>query len=721
MGKHILVFLFIFSFLASCSRGLASPSSSPLPSETISPISNPDQTPTISASPTPFSLPDLPTELLIQTQPEKCEGIGSSAYSEPPIDEAFYSKNYLSSLVLERGIIILVTNNSDEVNGDNSNVSALIQKPGIDGISLREALLAANNDPGEYTIRFHTSLQSATIKVGSWNHNELPPLAGGSTIINGDINGDGHPDITLENHVAQPGEQQTAFGMYIHSSNNTLYALKFVDFTNAIYFDAPFQNQIIAGNTLSRLVIQGGNGIVGGSGSDKESHNTWLNTKIIDNTFTAKGGISFGFSQSSGNRITDLTITGNHMVLDADDEGNVYDGIILSSGYGAASTGNEINNVVIANNTILGNPNSGIGLLAGFDGAGANSIHHVFILSNTVTLSQPDLLRTVGVQITAGYWVNQDGNSISDILIADNTIQGYQEAVFVISSGTVGSRWNRVERIRISNNHISTPNPVQPNGAPINSISIVTGDGATDYMDPNFQPVVYPDYNIVQDIWISGNVIEGQGGWAVSLGTGDPGAQHNQVKNVYILGNTIAGFYPGSGFMNAAVSLYLSGINDNQISQIFIQQNTILQKNLRDSFGGEEIVSGGILLTAGRGAEKNDIRDVWIVSNEISSPAPGISIVGGFSRPDMKVTQNNRITQVQVWCNSIIEKPVFLQALFPDVKGINLVGGYGLARNNHISNVLLYGNIVAGVENDVSVFQNIGDESEANTVDYQFR
>jgi hypothetical protein len=392
---------------------------------------------------------------------------------------------------------------------------------------------------------------------------------------------------------------------------------------------------------------------------------------------------------------------------------------MLQSGSGTDASDNEIHNVVIANNTIAGDPYHGIGLLTGYYGIGGNSIDHVYVLNNTIDIQHKDILATFGLQIAAGYWVNEKGNHISDILVSGNSITGHLEDIILVSSGAVGSSGNLIERIRISNNHLVVTKPSRDNGSQIMAVSIVTGDGATDYMDPSYQPVVYPDNNTVQDVWISHNVIEGQGGQAVSLGTGDPGSQYNQLKNIYILGNDMLGFYPGAGSMVSAVSLYLGGINDAHILNVFIQQNKIHQTNLRSQFIGEEFASGGIILTAGEGTQNSTIEDVWITANEIVSPAPGITILGGYSSPGMRMTQNNKIQDVQVWCNTVTEKPDLLEALFPGVKGINLAGGFGLTKNNSVSNIFLHGNWVTDVMDDLSVFQNAGEGSEANSVEYQ--
>jgi hypothetical protein len=729
MCKKILYTLVCLIFIASCTQAPLINPTVPGSSANIPPTASPGQSATITAitmpsptlTPMPFPLPNLPLDLLINAQPQTCMAAGSADYSEPAIDAATYTKYDFSSLMLERGTVIMVTNSSDENNGDVTSVAALLENPGTDGISLREALLAVNRDPGEYTIRFDQTLKGATIEVGSWDHTELPPLDSGWLIINGDTDGDGNTDITLENKIDLDVNHPQSLGFRLHSGENTLYSLKIEGFSLAVLMEPQSHDQIFAGNTLYHLVIEGGNGIGLDSRMDSilVTHNIWRDTKIIGNVINALGGMSLALTRASGDRIEDLIIEDNQIQINAENETDAYDGIMLQSGSGTDASDNEIHNVVIANNTIAGDPYHGIGLLTGYYGIGGNSIDHVYVLNNTIDIQHKDILATFGLQIAAGYWVNEKGNHISDILVSGNSITGHLEDIILVSSGAVGSSGNLIERIRISNNHLVVTKPSRDNGSQIMAVSIVTGDGATDYMDPSYQPVVYPDNNTVQDVWISHNVIEGQGGQAVSLGTGDPGSQYNQLKNIYILGNDMLGFYPGAGSMVSAVSLYLGGINDAHILNVFIQQNKIHQTNLRSQFIGEEFASGGIILTAGEGTQNSTIEDVWITANEIVSPAPGITILGGYSSPGMRMTQNNKIQDVQVWCNTVTEKPDLLEALFPGVKGINLAGGFGLTKNNSVSNIFLHGNWVTDVMDDLSVFQNAGEGSEANSVEYQ--
>src|SRR5271165_2090072 len=63
--------------------------------------------------------------------------------------------------------MVVVTTTADVVNGNTSSLSALKAKPGRDGISLREALLAADHTAGSATvyILFSRRLNGKTIEV----------------------------------------------------------------------------------------------------------------------------------------------------------------------------------------------------------------------------------------------------------------------------------------------------------------------------------------------------------------------------------------------------------------------------------------------------------------------------------------------------------------------------------------------------------------------------
>jgi len=419
------------------------------------------------------------TSGLIQSLPEECGPIGAKGYQEPTRAE-----DASSQIVLERGQVIMVTTSSDEINGDTSNVDALLKNPGPDGVSLREVLFALKSNSAPATVRFDPRLKGATVAVGSWDHNQLPPLAGGSLVITGDVDGDGQADVTLENKVGDSGPGHGIFGFRVESSDNTLYALRMVGWSNAVLFDAPSTHQVYSGNSVAHMVIERGEGAIGlysGKGGDDQTYdntdNAWVDTKIIGNVVRARaGGIAIGLARSSGDRIERMVIQGN-----------------------------------------------------------------------TVILSPPAGQNPMGISLAAGFWLNRQGHVIRDVLIADNYVEGPMETGLYIASGSVGSSGNLVERVRVSGNHIKQTTPVRDNGAPRDAVTITTGDGASSYGHPQANPVVYPEHNVIRDIWLTGNVLEGQGGQGVSVSAGCCGARQNTIEGIYILGNEMRGFFPGSG------------------------------------------------------------------------------------------------------------------------------------------------------------------------------
>lgn len=97
--------------------------------------------------------------------------------------------------------IVVVTTTADVVNGKTSSIAALNRKPGRDGISLREALLAADNTRGSATvyILFSPRLNAKVIEVLS----ELPPIHRDHLVLEG-IAPNGSPArITLDGQRAQ--------------------------------------------------------------------------------------------------------------------------------------------------------------------------------------------------------------------------------------------------------------------------------------------------------------------------------------------------------------------------------------------------------------------------------------------------------------------------------------------------------------------------------------
>src|SRR5262244_1597163 len=106
--------------------------------------------------------------------------------------------------------------------------------PGVDHlVSLREAIIAANNTPGADTITFAPNL-SGTIVVNfddldvDHDPDPLPPLCGGNTTITGRLAPAGTPAITLDGS-ALPASPPVG-GLRILSNHNTIQGLRLQHF-----------------------------------------------------------------------------------------------------------------------------------------------------------------------------------------------------------------------------------------------------------------------------------------------------------------------------------------------------------------------------------------------------------------------------------------------------------------------------------------------------------
>ena len=97
---------------------------------------------------------------------------------------------------------IYVTNNTDVVNGDTTSIAALYANPGADGISLREAILAADNTPngpgGPDRIYFNLPTGSQTITPST----ALPNITDAVIIDGNSGSGSGGPAIEINGQTA---------------------------------------------------------------------------------------------------------------------------------------------------------------------------------------------------------------------------------------------------------------------------------------------------------------------------------------------------------------------------------------------------------------------------------------------------------------------------------------------------------------------------------------
>jgi hypothetical protein len=360
--------------------------------------------------------------------------------------------------------------------------------PGADGlVSLREAIIAANNTNGADTITF---LSGGTIEVNfddgdvDADPDPLPALCGGHTRIKGDLDGDDTPDITLEG-AAFPAASSFA-GLAVFSSHNTITGLCVQHFPAGI--------GVVAGLT----------------GPETIKHTTVKNNIVADSTIN---GIVVLTGDAPGSVLADTTITHN-LVMN-----NAGLGILVLANLSAAGSDTDIAHTTITDNEVTGSGVYGILLQSQGD---HNILSHATLARNTVSGAT-----FVGISIAGGF-NGADHNTLTvdlkDNLVTDNGVEG----IDVLGGGNNSSNNRVVARIR--------GNTVARNQR--FGIAATTG----------FNEFPGASNNNVLDIWIERNTVrdhlEGTG-ILVDGGAGEPSVDGNQtkaiVKHNVVEGNAVRG------------------------------------------------------------------------------------------------------------------------------------------------------------------------------------
>lgn len=320
---------------------------------------------------------------------------------------------------------------------------AISDLPGADSeVSLREAIIAANNTPGPQTITFAAGLSSGTIFLGfddadvDADPDLLPYLCGGETTINGDLDADNVPDITLDGVAfADPG----ADGLTMISSENTINGLQVQNIPEvglSVFHSTP--GVTLKNNTISNNIVIGGALpiIIRNEGV------TIKKTTISGNTVSGAGidGILVFTSDLPKAKISGTTITGNTIHT------NARFGIRMLTNFTPAGTGSKITSTKITDNTITDNVSAGIV----FQMAGTKSaIAGTNIVGNTVTGS------SVGINLEGGIFGAQ--KNTLQATIKNNTVTGNTStatAGILVRSGVVDAVGNKTT-VKIEKNTVS--------------------------------------------------------------------------------------------------------------------------------------------------------------------------------------------------------------------------------------------------------------------------
>ncbi|MEW4488342.1 right-handed parallel beta-helix repeat-containing protein [Thalassoglobus sp. JC818] len=313
--------------------------------------------------------PFVPTQgpLMRGAQRRRQRVIGSTQASEG-----------LESRVLLAGVV--VSNAIDVTNGDTSSIANLIASDGGDGISLREAIDAANNTAGADSITFDASLSGMTIGLG--------PSGQGTTLLISDsldIDASG-----LASPVTIDGEGDITPFTINSSGNGAIVVLESLTITDGYASVGSNGGNIHVADSTDTLYLRNSNVNEGlatyGGGLNNVGGTVYITDSVISNndggyhgagiynsgTLTVQNSTFSGnVSVSSGGAIFN---TGNLTVTDSVLDSNTVTGDEYGGGIYNGSGGT----VVITNSTVSNN-------VVGDEGGGIYNVGSMQILNSTIS------------------------------------------------------------------------------------------------------------------------------------------------------------------------------------------------------------------------------------------------------------------------------------------------------------------------------------------------
>lgn len=535
---------------------------------------------------------------------------------------------------------ITVSGIDDVVDGDTSSIAALQSNPGRDGkISLREAVTAANytQDGRLRTIQFASELMNTTITLNLRNDQlahdlkQSPLVLFDNILINGDIDGDAIPDIT----ISAPETDASAF--FCWSSNITFASLRFKDCHRAVSINpgvAHTPDNQLAKNIENISILNceftqkedeqrsesAAIQITGIWTFEQNEKKVMLNADGTTTQLTAK-------SDCSGFSVSGVTISGNEIT---------YEIGIWIMGTGAMNDQNN-DGVVFRNFNICANridlPNT--------SGSAISAVHILATDCNNAydgpAFDDPSR------------YIYSDDCSLENILFRGNTVIANKARGMLLGSANMGNSGNTIKNLQINFNRFETHD---------NGFACIDGQV---YNGNQYDNARVGERNRFENLTISDNVFQlydagpaiGITVSATSSTEDEPSAQNNWFTDLTIEKNDIQ-IINSQGTPSAirviAGQNYHEGLFTNLSfgDGLLIKNNTIdyigclqeswdkdPQENLKDSYGAITLFGGltGIYnnhLTTSAIADGNYLKEVVIEGNVVKGAATSLFIVGGF-------------------------------------------------------------------------------------------
>jgi hypothetical protein len=521
---------------------------------------------------------------------------------------------------------VVVTTNLDIANppfntGGLCGSGTVADLPGADGkVSLREAIIAANNTPGEKSITFALSPSDSTIVLTGPLY-----LCGGHTTLNGDVNGDETPDVMIN------GEAVTLpFNVIgVVSSHNTVKNLQVLalahnpEVSGISVSVAPAVATTVVDNTIAHNIVRGS--IYIGTGADEFNNRqsipdvTIKHVRVRDNTVS--GSLAFGILASNNgdhNVLTDLTIAGNTVFGNREgiDVRNGWQNFFHPKDDGASD--NRLD-VTITDNTVTGNgslpnpnPTGGILIFGGFNFFAPTSISTNNHLTAQVRNNIVENNVGPGIQ-TVGGWGGATDNSV-DVTIKNNRITGNSNPNAPVGISVLGGLF-------ASSNQVTADllsNTIEANTG--NGIAVISGllNGSDNDVAVTIRGNTL-DNNAGAGILTEGALGVPPGPTAPPSGNSsgnilDARIERNTVKNAVSVGTSVFG---GLGSFDGSPTKVA---NNNKVTAI-VKDNTVTATQ------GE----GMLLFAGGPGVANSNEVEISVKKNEVcGSAATDIHAIGGF-------------------------------------------------------------------------------------------